>query len=63
MNKCKNCGQFLPSKSLRVDWTAIKRAIDKLEKEIGFGIPDEAYKRNTRKSNNNKTTKKMGENT
>ena len=60
MNKCKSCGQSLPSKSLRVDWSAIPRALNRL-KIIGFGV-NETHKRNIRKSNNNKTTKKMGEN-
>ena len=34
---CDKCGQNLPSE-MRVDWSAIPRAIKKLRKEIGFGM-------------------------
>ena len=51
---CKVCGQDLPSE-MGVDWSAIPRAINKLKKEIGFGI-NEAHKRNNREYTNNKKT-------
>tara|TARA_R110002020_G_scaffold249703_2_gene463671 strand:- start:22904 stop:23101 length:198 start_codon:yes stop_codon:yes gene_type:complete len=53
---CAECGQSLPQDSrLEVDWSALSKAINKLKEEIGWGIPDETYKRNLRKlANNNK---------
>ena len=53
---CDKCGQNLPSE-MRVDWSAIPRAIKKLRKEIGFGV-NETHKRNNRKLTNNKKTKR-----
>ena len=56
--KCAVCGQGLPRGSeLEVDWSALSRARKRLELELGWGIPDETYKRNNRKLNNNKKTK------
>ena len=55
---CDKCGQSLSRGSeLEIDWSAIPRAMEKLKKEIGWGIPDEAHKRNHRKLTNNKKTK------
>ena len=56
---CSKCGQSLPQEQsgLEADWSAIDRAILRLKKEIGWGIPDETYKRNNRKLANNKKTK------
>ena len=55
---CSKCGQSLPRVSnLEADWSAIPRAMERLKKEIGWGIPDETYKRNNRKLTNNKKIK------
>ena len=51
---CTKCGQSLPQGSeLGADWSALERARKKLKKEIGFGVPDETYKRNIRQVTNN----------
>ena len=58
ISKCKKCGQNLPQdRRLEVDWSALKRSREKLNKEMGYGTKKkqlETHKRNTKKTSNNK---------